>query len=400
MRPARAAAASGLAATLVLLSAAPVALGGDRLWSGWSQFHGSWTHDGVVAEAQLRTTNVDRLTLRWAVDVGEVVQGSPAIDGRSIFVAGWDGSLVALSQKDGHELWRQSVGEPMIVVSPALYRKTVIVSSGTWQSGHLWAFASRDGTLLWSTPVPGGIQLVPPTVYGDTVFLASSQGAVFAYSARTGALLWSRQLTTAADSGFNGPVAVSPDGTLVVAAGMDGQVYALRTDSGTIQWTAAAGRGVYRGGPAISGQTVYVPSGDAQAEGGGFHVAALRLSDGALLWTQAAGDDVHATPAVGSGTVFVGAIDGSLHAIDAATGDVRWVAQLEHEIWSSPAFANGVVYLTTESSFVALAADDGTVLFYRDMTTGYALMASPAVYHGTVYLGTEPGGVMALGLRH
>ena len=44
----------------------------------------------------------------------------------------------------------------------------------------------------------------------------------------------------------------------------------------------------------------------------------------ALLWTYQAGGDIESTAAIAGGRVFVGSLDGSLHAIDLATGAPAW----------------------------------------------------------------------------
>jgi outer membrane protein assembly factor BamB len=149
----------------------------------------------------------------------------------------------------------------------------------------------------------------------------------------------------------------------------------------------------------VSGGIVYVPNGRIQPEGSGFTVSAFNLANGVKRWTAAdVGDDVHTTPAVGDARVYIGAIDGSVHAIDARTGKLRWIADLVHEIWSSPALANGVLYIATESSLVALDAATGAALYSDDLDTGgSAEMTSPAIADGRIYVGSG-NSLMAFGL--
>ena len=63
-----------------------------------------------------------------------------------------------------------------------------------------------------------------------------------------------------------------------------------------------------------------------------------------LLWTFQAGDIIESTAAVVDGTLYVGALDGVLYAIDAQTGEKRWSYQANTHIKASPAVSNGVVY--------------------------------------------------------
>ena len=63
-----------------------------------------------------------------------------------------------------------------------------------------------------------------------------------------------------------------------------------------------------------------------------------------LLWTFQAGDMIESTAAVIEGTVYVGALDGVLYAIDAETGEKRWTYQTNSSIKASPAIYDGVAY--------------------------------------------------------
>ena len=63
-----------------------------------------------------------------------------------------------------------------------------------------------------------------------------------------------------------------------------------------------------------------------------------------LLWTFQAGDMIESTAAVVDGTVYIGALDGILYAINAETGKKRWTYQTNSSIKASPAIHDGVVY--------------------------------------------------------
>jgi hypothetical protein len=66
------------------------------------------------------------------------------------------------------------------------------------------------------------------------------------------------------------------------------------------------------------------------------------------------------------------------------------------QVFSSPAVANGVVYVGSDDSNVyALNATTGAKLW--GFTTGYWVYSSPAVANGTVYVGSVDGNVYAIG---
>jgi hypothetical protein len=99
---------------------------------------------------------------------------------------------------------------------------------------------------------------------------------------------------------------------------------------------------------------------------------------------------------VANGTVFVGARDGWIYAIDANTGAERW--RFDHKIsWinTSPAFLDGVVYAgSSDAQFVqALDAASGKELW---RTTTGTTWSSPAVAGDVIYAGDGQGRLHAL----
>ena len=74
-------------------------------------------------------------------------------------------------------------------------------------------------------------------------------------------------------------------------------------------------------------------------------VADTQLPDNPqLLWTFQVGDIIEGTAAVSDGTLYVGALDGVLYAIDAQTGEQKWTYQANTHIKASPTINDGVVY--------------------------------------------------------
>ena len=85
--------------------------------------------------------------------------------------------------------------------------------------------------------------------------------------------------------------------------------------------------------------------------------------------------------AVGEGSVFVGAGDGRVYALDAGTGRIKWFFQTGGIIESSPALANGVLYIgSIDHKLYALDAETGEVLWSYE--TGDRFSPSPAVFDG------------------
>ena len=51
---------------------------------------------------------------------------------------------------------------------------------------------------------------------------------------------------------------------------------------------------------------------------------ALNAATGDFAWSYPTGDEIVSTPAVADGTVYVGSSDGNLYALGAASGELKW----------------------------------------------------------------------------
>ncbi len=68
-------------------------------------------------------------------------------------------------------------------------------------------------------------------------------------------------------------------------------------------------------------------------------------SGGDLRWRYQTGSSVRSSPAVADGVVYVGSWDNHVYALDASSGDLLWSYQTGSTVYSSPAVAGGVVYV-------------------------------------------------------
>jgi len=80
------------------------------------------------------------------------------------------------------------------------------------------------------------------------------------------------------------------------------------------------------------------------------------------LWRYRTGFYVYSSPAVANGVVYVGSTDNNIYALNAGTGALLW-KYTTGAVQSSPAVANGVVYVASEDYNVyALNASTGALL--------------------------------------
>jgi outer membrane protein assembly factor BamB len=93
----------------------------------------------------------------------------------------------------------------------------------------------------------------------------------------------------------------------------------------------------------------------------------------------------------------VGSSDYKVYALDVNTGAKLWSFATHNGVDSSPAVANGVVYVGSDDYNVyALKADTGVLLW--SYATGGPVVSSPAVANGMMYVGSDDGNIYAFGL--
>lgn len=195
------------------------------------------------------------------------------------------------------------------------------------------------------------------------------------------------------------------EGSVVFGAG-DGTVGALWADSGERRWVRDVGASV-RATPAVADGAVVV--GDEEGR-----VTALALADGSLRWQLDVGAPVLAgatAAAIGSDgdtaaaavtrrgdptatgdavapTVLVGTLGGTVVALGLERGGMRWSRQLDGEVRSPAAVADGSVYVWVDDQGLrALRAGDGGDRWTFDATGPWG--GAPTVAGDLVLVGGE-----------
>jgi outer membrane protein assembly factor BamB len=182
----------------------------------------------------------------------------------------------------------------------------------------------------------------------------------------------------------------------------DGYLYVLDARTGKGIWRARTG-GRIRSAPAIANGAAYVGSFDGYLYAFDANTGKLRwryATEGAHLNSADYGYDrrsIQSSPAVRNGKVFFGSKDGSLYAVDARSGALRW-RKTASVYWymSAPAVDRNLVFSgNSDGRFVqALDAASGRVAW--QFNTGINVFASPSVANGVVYTGAWDGKLYAL----
>jgi len=171
---------------------------------------------------------------------------------------------------------------------------------------------------------------------------------------------------------------------------------------GGLRWQVQTD-GAVRSSPAVSGDRIYVGSGD-----GGLY--ALDRQTGRQLWRFQAGGAVYASPAVTGGVVVCANLEGRVFAVEQSSGKLRWSFNSGPALpfntnpaggWdnlaSSPVVVGTTVVIGTPDGLIrAVDLSDGKSLW--EVKTGGRVRATPAVKDGLVVVGSFDGRVYAVDL--
>jgi eukaryotic-like serine/threonine-protein kinase len=145
-----------------------------------------------------------------------------------------------------------------------------------------------------------------------------------------------------------------------------------------LRWTYQAKESIESSAAIVDG-VAYVGSTD-----GTLH--AVDLASGKARWEyKTKGPVAESSPCVQNGTVFVGDLDGVFHAVDANTGKPRWTFQSESEIKSSPNWHDNRVYFGSyDQNLYCLSAADGKLIW--KFTTDGPVHCTPSIDEGRIFV--------------
>jgi outer membrane protein assembly factor BamB len=229
---------------------------------------------------------------------------------------------------------------------------------------HRWTFKA------------GHVLEFPPSVAYGRLYLAQQRGRFFAVHHRTGKKVWERR--------FNHCSAASPTVAyrVVYHAWMQplpcnryprsqpGMITAMAARTGKIVWRFRAG--AFETSPLVIGRTLYAGSWDHK-------LYAINIYTGKPRWTFTADHEINSSPTYANGKVYFGTDGGSVYAVNARTG---------RQVWRTIAY--GRVFIgNTDGTLYAFGASSGRLLWAQ--RAGTYIYTAAAVWRRRVYVGTYDG---------
>ena len=300
---------------------------------------------------------------------------TPATDGR-IVVAAFGSQGVYAYDVDGNFRWKVDVGRMSMgaydiptfewgpASSPVIWNGLVILQIDTQADSLLIALRAENGEVAWKTPrseLPSwGTPTVAVTAAGPRL-VTNASNFIRGYDPATGQELW--QL--GGSSKITAPTPVFADGLFVVASGRapERPLFAVRADargditpaagtssSSGVAWSRT-GRGPYMPTPLVYHGIVYV-----LANNGVFD--AYDLATGDEIYRQRlarVGDGFSASPVAADGKIYLSNEDGDILVVEAGR-TFRQIAvnEMGELVMATPALSNGVMYVRTAKSLVAI----------------------------------------------
>ncbi len=266
-----------------------------------------------------------------------------------------------------------SLGEVPDELARAFETCAAAVSSPTDTPGS----GVPEEDLIW-TFTTGGWVLTAPVVVGGVVYVGSYDGSLYALSAESGEMLWSFATGDAIRS-----VPTVVDGTVYFGSN-DNHLYAVDAATGEELWRFDTGAWVQYS-PAVGNGMVYFP---ARGEWDRT-VHAVDTDTGGVVWVAEFPYpiDERFVPTVHGDRVYAqGAEYGTFYALDAATGEVAWQAEVGGYVESAPTVLDGVVYLTVINQAYAFDVETGVLIWSVNTEEFPARDFSALVVDGIYYL--------------
>ncbi|MDI6794407.1 MAG: PQQ-binding-like beta-propeller repeat protein [bacterium] len=323
----------------------------------------------------------------WTFDAGGHVHASPIISNGKVFAgtagySSWGGNIFALDQDTGEKIWQFN---------------TVYGKWGRYVDGE-WTWDNTTYTSYGHTTSSECIQSTP-TVAGDLVYIASTNGYAYALEAETGKPRWQYYIGIGQES--NIWISSSPfvhNGVYYIGS-VDKKIYALDAADGHLIDTYTTGDAVISS-PNVINNILYVGSNDTK-------MYAFDLNeDGemSLKWVYDTPGRIRGRPRVFDDKVYFGAGSKYVYALDAETGNKKWLYETSGHNPNLDFISSPFVELANDGKKVIHIGDGGGYAFALeenssgnsaslkwDKKLDYRIESSPVVSHGVVYHGSRVG---------
>lgn len=297
----------------------------------------------------------------WRKDVGAgqgdgLTHLTPAIDGETIYTVDHKGRISALNRLTGKKLWQLKTKEE---ISGGISVDSGILYLGS-SAGELIARSSEDGSELWRKQLSSEILSIPRS-NGNVVAVQTMNGRLYALDSRTGDQLWFYESPPPVLilRGTPSPVVID---NAIYAGFSNGRLMAFNPQNGLILWeqriALPQGRSELErmvdihASPVLHEGILYV----AAYQG---RVSAVARGTGSSVWAQDASTSEDF--AVANGRLFLSQSDGQINSYNSATGELVWTndQMLRRGLGAPQVFGNYVAAVDFKGYLHVMKQSDG-----------------------------------------
>lgn len=289
------------------------------------------------------TLDLDKV---WSRGIGEGQNKgfsslTPALDGDVIYAVDYEGLVIAMNSQTGKKLWKRKINvskdsiwskttgwfkaaDPNRQIVGGISAENGLLLVATY-AGEVMALSKESGDELWRKQLPGEVVSAPRT-NGNVVAAQTVNGKLFALDAKTGEQLWfyDNPPPVLTLRGTPSPIVID---TAIYTGFSNGRMMAFNPANGLILWE----------------QRIASPKGRSELE---------RMVD------------IHSSPVIKDGVIYVGTYQGRISALARGTGK---------PLWAQDGSTSENVALSGDKLFVSHA--DGKLVAYNS-TTGEQLWSN------------------------
>ena len=316
---------------------------------------------------------------------------TPAGDGSRIFAASYDGNVVALNATNGRREWSTDL-EVELTAGPGLGDDVIVVIT---RDGMAIALGAEAGEVLWRTRLDGESVAVP-SIRNNTVVVSTIDGLLRGLSSFDGSVKWTIEQSMPALTlrGAAQPIVV---GSTVIAGFDNGRLLAVSLADGTTEWETVlsppTGRSDLDRLSDVDGELAAVGQ-DIYAAGYQGRIAALASESGQILWSR----ELSSYAGIGAewDRIYTLTDDGELVAMARRNGSDAWrqAALIRREPSAPAAFDTAVVVGDFEGYLHFFDSGDGRPVARRRVGKGM-ISGRPVVIAGKLYVQSESGQLYA-----
>jgi eukaryotic-like serine/threonine-protein kinase len=318
---------------------------------------------------------------KWVFKTEDEIRTTPFVHDGRVFIGSYDTNMWSLKLDDGDLLWKYAT-QGGIASSPVVNSNAGLVLFGS-EDFTFNALNYRTGKMQWSYTTKDRIRS-SPSLSMDFVFFGSDDGYLYALLSANGQMRWS----------YDGGAAIRTTPTVaedIIIFGNDlGEVQAV-TLAGERKWTYRGKRGI-ESSPVIDASEgiCYVGAMDGS-------LFALDATSGYNTWRFRSGGAVISTPALYDKLLIFGSVDGNLYALDAYNGREKWRFTTEDPILSSPIVHGDKVFVGgMDSNLYCINAKNGKEIW--KFKAQDAIVSTPCIEEETIIFGSIDYNVYALPL--